>query len=115
MTDEVDKRHGVHIWAKPEEQDAPETIWVDKTYISHGVTFVEADTFHRVKSVAYTLKATSDARITELENALNKAVSAMGSVVVFVNSKEKVKQPEGRELFEEAIADATRALKADTT
>lgn len=70
----------------------------------------EADA--RTSTLANVRQQRDEARAAarELATAVRKAGEMMKSVKIFVNNREKIKQPEGRELYDAAIADTEIAL-----
>lgn len=52
------------------------------------------------------------ALVDQLVEALETLVDAAEGARVFINSREMIKQPEGAELYDEAIGNARRALGA---
>ena len=49
-----------------------------------------------------------DSRIAELETAVGEAIDVLVFLEVFVKSGERIKKPEGHELFNQALADLRR-------
>lgn len=74
-------------------------------------SLAEADQAEEMISRLRIELADKDSRIAELERALRLAHSAMQGVTVFVTSREKIKEPEGRVWWAEKMADVLCACQ----